>query len=235
MSEGRREPALEIGSSAPTRRWHYLPENWRRFGKALAVYAVIGVLMKLFFSDWMGLYLVGLYMIPANSVIPLPHEPGLFWVAPLFPPLLIAIFGTFGVCIAGFLDYQVLHWTFERPKIEKMKKSRLYRLAVDYTMRYPFATIFVFAFTPGLPYNYIRVMAPAMSYPAGRYITAIGLGRFFRFWLLAAIGESLHIPWWVLLAMAGVLASGGIIGGGTYWVQRWRNRKRTVDPETQDR
>jgi fucose permease len=59
-----------------------------------------------------------------------------------------------------------------------------------------------------------------MGYSLTRYIAGIVLGRFFRFWLLAEVGQVIVLPWWALVSMALILASGGLIAAGSYYFKK---------------
>lgn len=201
-----REPSLFEGSSNDhvSRLRRPLPRSWRIFGYCLLAVAAAGLATILLAPDLAGLYLFGLYSAPSNSIVPIPHEPGLFFVARYYDPFWVAVAGTSGTCLSAFLDYAVLIRLFERDIFSRAKESRLFEGTLRWFMRRPFATVVVFAATP-LPVALVRVLAPAAKYSAARYVAAMAVGRFPRYWFMAWIGQAVGFPNWLLVAMFVVL------------------------------
>jgi len=177
---------------------------WRAFLFALAIYAVLGVLTLVFLPDLAGIFLLGAYCIPANSVIPFPHEPAVLFFAQFYEPLPIAIAATIGSVIATFADYAMVGAAMRTRVLAGTRSSPLFQWATRWMRRYPFALIVLFSFTP-LPISVIRILAPAIEYPIPRYIAAQLVGRLPRFYILAMIGHAVHIPGWILLALVALL------------------------------
>ena len=182
---------------------------WRAFLLALAAYAVIGVLTLVFAPDLAGVFLLGAYCIPANSVIPFPHEPAVLFFARFYDPLLIAVAATIGSIIASFADYAMVGAAMRHKALASTRQSRLFQWALRWMRRYPFAIIVLFSFTP-LPISVVRILAPAIDYPIPRYIAAQLVGRLPRFYILALIGHAVHIPGWILGALV-VLLVGSVV------------------------
>lgn len=180
-----------------------LDRRWRAFALALVACAVAGVVILVGWPHLSGLYLLGLYCIPSNSVLPIPHEPGLFYVAKFYDPLGVAIVATLGSIVASFADYALVEAALRHPKIERARESRVFRWAVRWMKRAPFAIVVAFSLIPLLPISFIRALAPASGYPLGRYIVAQIVGRFPRFYALAWIGAAVMIPTWILVALTG--------------------------------
>lgn len=184
---------------------------WQRFGWALAGLAVCGALI-LWLVPWLaGTFLFTLYSVPANSLLPVPHEPGLLFVARFYDPWIIALAGCLGTVVAAAIDYPVVKRAFAHPKIRRARNTKLYHLSVKWLMRYPFATIVVFAATP-LPVYVVRVLAPASGYPMWRYIVATMVGRFPRYYAVAWFGHLVHVPAWLLLALFVVMVGALVLG-----------------------
>jgi membrane protein YqaA with SNARE-associated domain len=177
-----------------------LGKNWRLFLYALALTALAGVAIVWLAPDFAGLYLFGVYAIPSNSIVPVPHEPGLLYFAQFYHPVWIAIAGTLGTGVAAFADYGVVEAALRHPRINSARQARLFKWAVKWLMRYPFATCFIFSLTP-LPIYVVRILAPAAGYPVWRYVCAIMLGRLPRFFALAWIGYLFPLPTWLLVGM----------------------------------
>jgi membrane protein YqaA with SNARE-associated domain len=184
---------------------------WQRFGWALLAFAVAGALILALWPDMAGAYLFSIYSMPANSLLPVPHEPGLLYFAKYYSPACIALAGCIGTGVAAAVDYPVVKLAFESPRIRQARNTRLYHTAVRWLMRYPFATIVVFAATP-LPVYVVRVLAPASGYPLWRYIAATIVGRYPRYFAVAWIGHQFQIPGWLLLAIFAVMVIGLVMG-----------------------
>jgi membrane protein YqaA with SNARE-associated domain len=181
-----------------------LDRRWRAFGLALLASAVVGAVMIAVASQLAGLVLLGLYCIPSNSVLPIPHEPGLFFFAKFYDPLPVAIAATLGSIVASFADYAVVEAAMRHPRSSRAQASPVFRWAVRWMTRAPFAIVVAFSLIPVLPVSIIRALAPASGYPLGRYIVAQIVGRVPRFWALAWFGRAAMIPTWLLVAITGV-------------------------------
>lgn len=177
-----------------------LNRYWRAFLLCLAGCAVAGAAIVWLAPGHAGLFLLTLYAIPSNSFIPIPHEPGILYLAQWYHPLWVALAGTIGAVIVSFADYAVVEAALKHPKISGAREARLFRWAIKWMTRYPFAIIVLFTLTP-LPIYVVRLLAPASGYPIGRYVLAQIVGRFPRFLALAWIGHVVHIPGWVLVLM----------------------------------
>jgi membrane protein YqaA with SNARE-associated domain len=170
---------------------------WRAFMLALAAYAVIGVFVLAFVPDMSGVFLLGAYCIPANSVMPFPHEPAILYFAKYYDPFWCALAGTIGSLIACYSDYAMVGAALRHRSLAKTRNSKLFQWSTRWMRRYPFAITVLFSFTP-LPISIVRILAPAVDYNVRRYMLAQIVGRFPRFYLLAWIGHAVMIPSWVL-------------------------------------
>jgi membrane protein YqaA with SNARE-associated domain len=177
-----------------------LPLYWQRFGWALVGFAGVGALILYAAPALAGLFLFSIYSTPANSLLPVPHEPGLLYFAHYYDPVWIALAGAVGTAVAACIDYPVVKSAFRHPKIRRARDTQLYRSSVRWLLRWPFLTIVAFAATP-LPVYVVRVLAPATGYPLWRYMAATMVGRFPRYYLMAWVGHLYHIPAWALLAL----------------------------------
>jgi membrane protein YqaA with SNARE-associated domain len=188
------------------RRFFLLRLNhwWRAFVLALAAYAVIGVLVLAFVPDLAGVFLLGAYCIPANSVIPLPHEPAMLYFAKFYDPFWCALAGTLGSMIAIYSDYALVGAAMRHRALTKTRESRLFQWSTKWMRRYPFAITVLFSFVP-LPISIVRILAPAVQYSVRRYMLAQIVGRFPRFYMLAWIGHTVMIPTWIIIGLGIVL------------------------------
>lgn len=180
-------------STSPARRW-------RTFAWSLIAFAAVGLVVALAAPELSGLVILGLYCVPTNSIFPLPHEPGVLYFAPLYAPLAIALVATAASVITSFADYAMVEAAMRHPRIGAVQHTRLFRWAVKWMRRWPFAIVALFSLTP-LPITVVRILAPASGYPIGRYIAAQIVGRIPRFYALAWLGQTVHFPSWVLVAM----------------------------------
>lgn len=181
-----------------------LSRHWRSFAIALCGLVVVGAVIVAVAPSIAGLFLLTLYCIPTNSVLPLPHEPGVLYFAPFYEPIAIAIAATLGSVVVSFADYAMVGAAMRNPRFNAASTAGLFGWAVRWMKRAPFAIVVLFSLTP-LPISVVRVLAPASNYPLGRYIVAQVVGRLPRFYALAWLGRTVEFPTWVLLAMFVVL------------------------------
>ena len=173
---------------------------WRAFVLALVAYALIGAVVVAFVPDLAGVFLLGAYCIPANSVIPVPHEPAILYFAQFYDPFWCALAGTVGSLIACYADYALVGAAMRSRALARTRSSRLFQWSTKWMRRYPFAITVLFSFLP-LPISIVRILAPAVDYNVRRYMIAQIVGRFPRFYLLALIGHAFRIPGWILIGM----------------------------------
>lgn len=167
---------------------------------ALAAYAVIGTVVLALVPDLAGVFLLGAYCIPANSVVPVPHEPAMLYFAKFYHPFWCALAGTIGSLIACFADYAMVGAALRHRALASTRNSRLFQWSTKWMRRYPFAITVLFSFVP-LPISVVRILAPAVNYSVRRYMLAQIVGRFPRFYLLAWIGYTVQLPTWVILGL----------------------------------
>ncbi len=176
------------------------PTHWRSFYLCLCAIVLAGAVMVLVLPRLAGLFLLGLYCIPTNSIFPLPHEPGVLYFAQFYDPLWIAIAATIASVVMSFADYAMVEAWMRHPRLGSVQHTKLFKWAVKWMKRWPFAIIVLFSLTP-LPISVVRILAPASGYPVSRYIAAQIVGRLPRFYLLAYLGAAVQFPVWVLVAI----------------------------------
>ena len=191
-----------------------LSRRWRMFFFALCGVAVGGLLIVTLWPALAGLYLLGLYCIPSNSILPIPHEPGVLYVARFYSPTEIAVTATIASAVVAFADYALVERAMRHPRVQGARDARVMRWGVRWMTRFPFLIIVAFSLVPVLPISVVRALAPISGYPLRRYMAALVVGRLPRFYLLAWLGQEVLIPTWVLL-----LVTAGTFGlmfvGGT--------------------
>lgn len=175
-----------------------LNRYWRAFFYGLCGIALAGALALAFAPRLAGLFLLALYCIPSNSVLPIPHEPGVLYFARFYDPAWIALAATTASVIVSFADYAIVEAAMKKPSLSGAQHSRVFRWAVRWMQRWPFAIVSLFSLVPLLPISVIRVLAPASGYSIRRYVVAQIVGRLPRFYLLAWLGQTLEFPSWAL-------------------------------------
>jgi len=195
--------------SAHARDTRFLEGDQNKW-KVVVVLFVLGLVITtgwvIFFPEQWKLFLLFLYTIPSNSLIPIPHEPGYLYFSRFLPVIPICIVGTLATCVAAANDYLLVSWVLDRDRIKAVKEHRIFHMAVEGFSRFPFLTIFFFALAP-LPYYPIRVVAIGSGYSMTRYISAFSLGRLPRYYVLAVTGAYLNLPTeWILIILASIIA-----------------------------
>jgi membrane protein YqaA with SNARE-associated domain len=180
------------------------PSVWVMGGIMVVLAVVALVLMLQDFSSSSYLYLA-FYTIPANTAISLfPHEPVVIWYGSLGSIWWTAAAASVGTLVAGFLDHSVFVPVMNRKGLTGYKEKVWYQKAARLFMRYPFTVIVVAGFTP-IPFFPFKFLSFSLYYPLWKYLTALFLGRFPRYALLAWIGQAIHIPGWLLVAVFGAI------------------------------
>lgn len=178
------------------------PKVWVMGGIMLALALVALVLMLQDFSTSSYLYLA-FYAIPANSAISVfPHEPVVIWYGSQGSILWTAVAASVGTLVAGFLDHSVFVPVMNLKGLTGYKEKAWYQKAAGLFMKYPFTVIVVTGFTP-IPFFPFKFLSFSLHYPLWKYLSALLVGRFPRYLLLAWIGYVIHIPGWLLIAIFG--------------------------------
>jgi ribonucleoside-triphosphate reductase len=138
------------------------------------------------------------YSVPANSLIPIPHEPGVLYFSLLVAPLPLAAAGAVGAFLAAYFDRWLLGWVVKSRAGNALKRSRSWQLMTRMLLKAPFATVALVAATSVPPVQAIRLLAASAGYPTRRYALAMAVGRFPRFYLIALLGRALSLPGWLM-------------------------------------
>jgi|GEM_PF-2674187 len=134
------------------------------------------------------------YMSLACTIIPLPTPPYVIGMGKGFDPLLVASLGAFGNAIASLGEYYLLTWLFSRTELQvKIESNKLFQRMVAAFQRAAFFILILTSFSP-LPLDPFYLTAIVMRYPLIKFLTAIFVGKWFRYYLLAQVGESFQIP-----------------------------------------
>ena len=108
---------------------------WRAFLYALAAYALLGAIVLFFVPDLAGIFLLGAYCIPANSVVPIPHEPAILYFAKFYDPFWCALAGTIGSLIACYSDYAMVGAAMRHRSLAKTRNSALFQWSTKWMKR----------------------------------------------------------------------------------------------------
>jgi membrane protein YqaA with SNARE-associated domain len=120
------------------------------------------------------------------------HEPIILYFAKyhsIHTVVALSILGTVAMEVvnyssaATFTEFRWMQGLLSHTSVKKAKQA---------FGRAPFTVIVVAALTP-VPFFPFRFLAPLSGYPLSRYILALSVGRIPRFYLLALLGEALHI------------------------------------------
>jgi len=148
---------------------------------------------------------------PLSPLLPTAFEATLLYYARLYPAWLLALVGTLGASVAEAVNYRLVDWAAELPKLAPLTQRRGVRWSIGAFLRAPFWTTAIVIFSP-IPDSAVRVLAPLGKYPLPQFLGAVAVGRFPRLLLIAACGGLLHVPTPVLL-----VASIAIVGIGLGW------------------
>src|SRR5204863_3812037 len=151
----------------------------RRGGVAL--HRIPGVKLVTFFA--LALLVHG----PLSPFLPTAFEATLLYYARLYPAWLLALVGTLGASLAESVNYRLVDWAAELPKLARLAERRVVRWRVAAFRRAPFWTTVLVIFSP-IPDSAVRVLAPLARYPMPRFLGAVALGRFPRLLLIAGMG-----------------------------------------------
>lgn len=173
------------------------------FTLGAAAYAAIGYWLMARFPSSRELYWYGLYACPSHMLIsPFPHEPAIFAVAPMYPPLIVASVGTVGCMVAGVFDYllltPLLHSVWVRRQVRQVS---LLGKSLAFFYRWPFGMLVIAALTP-VPFYPFKFLSILGGYPLWKYELALLVGRWPRFLAFAYVGDQLHVPLPLLLLFA---------------------------------
>jgi membrane protein YqaA with SNARE-associated domain len=170
-------------------------------------------------------FYLAFYSIPANTAISVfPHEPVLIYFGKFANLWLAATAATAGTVVAGLMDHAVFVPVLNLQSIQSYKDKRLYRKAISYFMRFPFPTLLVAGFTP-IPFFPFKFLCFSIHYPMWKYVTALVVSRFPRYYLLAWLGAQFQIPNWILIGSFVFIIALYVAKAGPEVWSRWRNRR----------
>lgn len=137
------------------------------------------------------------------AIAVVPHEPVIVWYGARVGVWLTATVATLGTIAASWVDHALLAPLVWRLDWRRLNGGALVRWLQARFARWPFWVIALSGLTP-LPFFPFKALAFAARYPRGRYLAAVGTGRFPRYAAMAWFGHLVPVPTW-LLAIAFVL------------------------------
>lgn len=162
---------------------------------------------------------------PLSPLLPTAFETTLLYYVRYYPGWLLAVVGTLGASLAEALNYRLVDWAAELPKLAALKSRPSVRWSIGAFLRAPFWTTVVVIFSP-IPDSAVRILAPLGRYPLPKFLAAVALGRFPRLLLIAGVGALVPIPAWLLLVAGLVLVVVALgrrhAAAGLGWLRRRR-------------
>lgn len=180
---------------------------------------IVNILYIIFKPEFDPFLILFFYSIPSNTAISVfSHEPIVIYYGKYHNLLLITIISSASTLIAGFFDHTVFTSLLNHPKFIGYKHNILYQKVIFYFDKFPFWTIVSAAFSP-IPYWPVKMLSFSRKYPLNKYLLAVLVGRFPRYYLLAAFGYVTLIPnkiIWIIFAVI-------LLGVLFYWIRIKKN------------
>lgn len=198
------------------RRGSHADDLILRATAAVALLGIVGLLLNPTIAALTGFVLyTALTNGPYSAVLPAAYEPVLLLYGGLFPPLLIAALGTIATVFVEWVNYHLYAHVRDTRVVRNLNGKPLAQRVTRMFERRPFLAVVLCAFGV-VPFTIARCLSVLARYPVWRHLTATAVGRFPRLLAIAALGVTLHLPGWVLLA--GVLFS--LLVAGFLWIRR---------------
>ena len=135
---------------------------------------------------------------PLSPLLPTAFEATLLYYARFYPAWVLALVGTAAASLAETINYWLVDWAAELPKVSALKAGKTVRWSIDAFSRAPFWTTAIVIFSP-IPDSAVRTLAPLSRYPLAKFLVAVAFGRFPRLLLIAGFGVLVPVPTWLLL------------------------------------
>ncbi|OGQ94739.1 MAG: hypothetical protein A2284_03410 [Deltaproteobacteria bacterium RIFOXYA12_FULL_61_11] len=156
-------------------------------------------------SNVVQLFLFFLYAVGANTLLHLPMEPAVLTAAKHHSDVLVVLLSASAAALGEYLNLLFLRRLYLSRVLEAVVvKNVLFQKSLRWFQIAPFSVTVIFAFTP-LPFDVIRLLAPASSFPLASYLAAVVCGRTPRYVLFAWFGEAWQPPWWVTAGFVAVM------------------------------
>ncbi len=145
------------------------------------------------------------YTATLNSgLVPFPTMTFAIFLGRNYSPFLVAVVGMLGSAVSSIVMYYLVTKLSKKERVRRIENSRLMKSWKALAHRSPFLSLIAFNAVP-LPADPSRFFAIFNRYSVKRYVMAISLGRFVRYFLLAVLGEACRIPNSALIALTVML------------------------------
>jgi membrane protein YqaA with SNARE-associated domain len=130
--------------------------------------------------------------------------------------LIVSAVGAAASTLANLNDYHIFTLMMRSRKIARIRHTRIYKIAVRWFNKSPFALLLVFNLLP-IPIDVARILAATHRYPRLAFAVANYIGRFGRYAVIAGVTWQLGRQGWIatvsLLAVAIVMVLGRLVSG----------------------
>ena len=206
MSAANRPPLpLQLVRAA---RYPIAPGSWDLLLRTCSLSALASLAVSILFpaiSDLAAFFTLMLIACgPTSAFLPAASEPVLIAFGRLYQPLMLAGIGVVAVVVVEFLNYSLFDAILSSNKLRRVREAKCTRLVIRWFETQPFLTVSVSAFSP-VPFWIARTCAVLSRYSLPRYVCATALGRFWRMFLIAAVGSTLPFTTKQILIGAGTL------------------------------
>ena len=141
------------------------------------------------------------YTATLNSgLIPFPTMTFAMFLGKIHSPFLVAAVGMLGSAVSSIVMYYLVAKLSRKERVRRIENSRFIKSWKALADRSPFLGLIMFNVIP-FPADPSRFLAIFNRYSVRRYVMAISLGRFVRYFLLAVLGEAFRIPNSLLIAL----------------------------------
>ncbi len=159
---------------------------------------VFGILIIWLFSESVrqskNLWILFFYNFPSQFLLAsVPHEPVLFYFSKFYPPLIVSTVCIAGTIITEYFNYSIFSFFAEFQSIQKAQKWNFLQKALLLFNKAPFISLAIAAVSP-IPFYPFRFLVVLTKYPLYKYLLAVFIFRFIRYYILALLGHTFHIP-----------------------------------------
>ncbi|MBM3237931.1 VTT domain-containing protein [Candidatus Poribacteria bacterium] len=184
--------------------------KWALIYSAVGLSALLAILAVLF-PDARLMIAFFIYIATLNSgLIPFPTMTTVIFLGKNYSPFLVAAVGTSGSAVSSIIIYYMVTKVSKKEWLKKIENSSIIGSWKALTCKSPFLSLVVSNALP-LPIEPSRFIAVFNRYSITRYVIAISLGRFVRYFLLAVLGETFQISNGVLIVLTVMLIAAPLV------------------------
>jgi len=159
---------------------------------------VLALLILWLFSESVrhsrNLWILFFYNFPSQFLLAIvPHEPVLFYFSKYYHPLTVSVVSVIGTTITEYFNYSIFSYFVEFQSIQKAKKWEFLQKILSLFNKAPFLSLAIAAVSP-IPFYPFRFLVVLTKYPLYKYLLAVFIFRFIRYYILALVGYTFHIP-----------------------------------------